>query len=81
MLAGSMLAPTPNIAAILRTFRVLPTIQTSGRGSWRCISSKASVIFKDAKSAEFLAAVGDKDSLSLLGGLPEVSHLSIEHFT
>ncbi|KAG1776622.1 P-loop containing nucleoside triphosphate hydrolase protein, partial [Suillus placidus] len=29
-------------------------------------------IFKDAKSAEFLAAVGDKKSLSLLGGLPEV---------
>ncbi|KAG2147824.1 P-loop containing nucleoside triphosphate hydrolase protein [Suillus bovinus] len=41
-------------------------------GSSRFISSKANVIFKDAKSAEFLAAVGDKESLSLLGRLPEV---------
>lgn len=67
-----MLASSPNIAAILRTFHGIPTLQTGGSGSSRCISSKASVIFKDAKSAEFLAAVGDKESFSLLGGLPEL---------
>jgi GTP-binding protein len=76
-----MLASTPNIAAILRTFHVLPTLQTGSSGSSRYISSKASAIFKDAKSAEFLAAVGDKESLSLLGGLPEVSHLCVKHST
>lgn len=67
-----MLASTPNVAAISRSFHVLPTLQTGISG--RCISSRANVIFKDAKSAEFLAAVGDKESLSLLSGLPEVSH-------
>ncbi|KAG2346853.1 P-loop containing nucleoside triphosphate hydrolase protein [Suillus weaverae] len=65
-----MLVSTANVAVILR---VLPTLHTGSSGSSRCISSKAAnVIFKDAKSAEFLAAVGDKKSLSLLGGLPEV---------
>ncbi|KAG1793148.1 P-loop containing nucleoside triphosphate hydrolase protein [Suillus plorans] len=65
-----MLASIPNVAAISRSFHVLPTLQTGISG--RCISSRANVIFRDAKSAEFLAAVGDKESLSLLGGLPEV---------
>lgn len=67
-----MLASTPNVVAILRAFHVLPALQTGSSGSSRCISSRANAIFKDAKSAEFLAAVGDKESLSLLGGLPEV---------
>jgi GTP-binding protein len=76
-----MLASTSNIAAFLKTFHVHPTLQTGGSGSSRCISSRANVIFKDAKSAEFLAAVGDKESLSLLGGLPEVSQLDVEPST
>ncbi|KAG1877349.1 P-loop containing nucleoside triphosphate hydrolase protein [Suillus subluteus] len=64
-----MLVSTPNVA---RAFHVFSTLQAGSSGSSRCISSRANAIFKDAKSAEFLAAVGDKESLSLLGGLPEV---------
>ncbi|KAG2144524.1 P-loop containing nucleoside triphosphate hydrolase protein [Suillus clintonianus] len=67
-----MLASTANVAAISRAFYVLPTLQTGRSGSLRYISSRANAIFKDAGTAEFLAAVGDKESLPFLGGLPEV---------
>jgi hypothetical protein len=78
-----MLVPTANKDAILRAFQILPTRQAISNGRLRCISSRSNgrgkSIFKDAKSAEFLASVADKESLPLLGGLPEVSYLYSEH--
>jgi len=80
-----MLTSTANLNAILRAFHTLPTRRADSSSSLRFISSRANgrekSIFNDAKSAEFLAAVADKESLPFLGGLPEVSHLDIEHFT
>ncbi|KAJ8586421.1 P-loop containing nucleoside triphosphate hydrolase protein [Rhizopogon salebrosus TDB-379] len=71
-----MLAPTANIHAILRSFQTLSTRHAGSSGSLRSISSSANgsgkSVFKDAKSAEFIASVGDKESIPSLGGLPEV---------
>ncbi|KAG0696008.1 P-loop containing nucleoside triphosphate hydrolase protein [Suillus ampliporus] len=71
-----MLASTANAAATLRALHVLSKIQTGSCGNLRCISSRVNSggksVFKDAKSAEFLAAVADKESLPWLGGLPEI---------
>jgi GTP-binding protein len=77
-----MLAPTANIHAILRSFQTLSTRHAGSSGSLRSISSSANgsgkSVFKDAKSAEFIASVGDKESLPSLGGLPEVSYIDIQ---
>ena len=77
-----MLAPTANKHAILRAFQTFPTRQADCSGSLRCISSKANTrgksVFKDAKSAEYIASVAEKESLPWLYGLPEVSYLDIE---
>jgi GTP-binding protein len=76
-----MLAPTANIHAILRSFQTLSTRHAGSSGSLRSISSSTNgsgkSVFKDAKSAEFIASVGDKESLPSLGGLPEVSYIDI----
>ena len=77
-----MLVSTANINAILRPFQLVPA-RRAGSNCMRRISSRSyghgKSLFKDAKSAEFLASVGDKASLPLLGGLPEVSYLYLEN--